>query len=49
MSDKNDHYCISNNKDYGKTIDAYGMSYQQICQQDIQVEGRCLNSGFCGS
>lgn len=22
--------CISNNKDYGKTIDTYGVSYQQI-------------------
>lgn len=22
--------CISNNRDYGKTIDTYGVSYQQI-------------------
>ena len=23
-------YCIANNKDYGKTIEQYGVSYQQI-------------------
>lgn len=23
-------YCIANNKDYGKTIERYGVSYQQI-------------------
>lgn len=23
-------YCIANDKDYGKTIDRYGVSYQQI-------------------
>jgi len=32
-------YCISNNKDYGKTIEQYGVSYQQIYSWVRKYEG----------